>query len=80
VRLHDFLVAQDPVAARKAIETIFAATEILADFPEAGGRRPTAPQFREFPIRFGARGYVARYQVVQGEVYIIRVWHALESR
>jgi len=56
-RLYDFLIAKDPEAARRAVATIRQGVSILQRYPEIG--RPIEdepPEFREWPMRFGAAG------------------------
>ena len=79
-RLYEFIEPHSPRAAAKALETLIAEAGKLADFPERG--RPWGPdhQYREWPVRFGAKGYVIRYRLHEDDVIIVRVWHALEDR
>ena len=79
-RLHAFIEPHSPKAAIRAIDTLIAAAESLANFPEKGRPWDVELNFRELPVRFGARGYVIRYRVIDGQVIIARVWHALEDR
>lgn len=80
VRLFEFLAPKNPEAAQKAVNQIFDSVEMLSRFPEAGRRRPSNQQYRELPIRFGTREYVARYRIRQDNIYIIRIWHGFENR
>lgn len=53
---------------------------LLAAHPEAG--RPAEdmePEFREWPISFGAGGYAALYRYEGGEVVILAVRHGREE-
>lgn len=79
-RLYEFIEPHSPKAAVRAVNTLIEAVDTLADFPERG--RPWDQQlgFRELPVRFGARGYVVRYRLVEGRVIVVRVWHGLEHR
>jgi len=79
-RLYDFIAIHSADAAQNAIETILSVATTLSDFPEAGRPRASVSQFRELPVRFGAKGYVVRYRIHGDEVIIIRVWHAREDR
>ena len=61
-RLREFLRPNSPAAARRAGETIIKAVQILREQPRVG--RPVEdlpPEYREWVIDFGARGYVALY-------------------
>ena len=79
-RLYEFILPHSEQAASKAIVAIVGAVGGLADFPETG--RPWEPDktYRELPIRFGAKGYVARYRLIDNRIIIVRVWHSLENR
>ncbi len=79
-RLHGFIEPHSPTAAKRAIDILIEAADTLAEFPEKGRPRDLEMDFRELPVRFGARGYVVRYRYVDDEVIIVRVWHALEDR
>jgi plasmid stabilization system protein ParE len=79
-RVREFLGANNPEAAKRALLTIFAALEQLEEFPGLG--RPTEdPAIPQLIIPFGARGYVARYTVRgSGDVLVLRLWHGREAR
>ena len=79
-RVREFLGANNPEAAKRALLTIFVALEQLEEFPDLG--RPTEdPTIRQLIIPFGARGYVARYTVRgSGDILVLRLWHGREAR
>jgi plasmid stabilization system protein ParE len=79
-RLHDFIAEHSVTAAAQAISTLPDAVESLGDFPEKGRPWDAEPDYRTLSVRFGARGYVARYRLFEEQVIIVRVWHALEDR
>lgn len=79
-RLHAFIEPHSPQAAIRAVNTLIKATESLTVFPQKGKPWDLEMDFRELPVRFGARGYVIRYRYFGDEVIIVRVWHALEDR
>ena len=79
-RLHAFIEPNSPKAAKRTVDTLIEATGTLVEFPEQGRPWDLEMDFRELPVRFGARGYVVRYRVVDGDIIIVRVWHALEYR
>ena len=80
VRLHEFILPHSEQAAGKAVVAIVDAIGVLADFPETGHPWQPDTSYKELPIRFGAKGYVARYRLLDERVIIVRVWHALEDR
>lgn len=79
-RLYKFIEPHSPDAAKRAVAILIEAAGSLAEFPDK--RRPwdLEMDFRELPVRFGARGYVIRYRHLGNEVIIVRVWHSLERR
>jgi addiction module RelE/StbE family toxin len=79
-RLRDFLVANNPIAAERAIATIRQGVRLLADHPEIGRPAEDMPLgFREWPIGFGAGGYIAVYRIDAKEVVILTVRHGKEA-
>lgn len=79
-RLHAFIEPHSPKAAKRAIDALIEAAGDLKEFPEKGRPWDLEPDFRELPVRFGARGYVIRYRYIDNEVIVVRVWHAREDR
>lgn len=78
-RLHASIHAHSPDAADRAIETILENVDRLATFPEMGHLWQPDPDFREWPVRFGATGYVVRYRLFHDQVIIVRIWSGLEN-
>ena len=78
--LLEFIEPHSTQAAARAIESLLASAEGLLEFPEMGRPWGGEPDFRELPVKFGARGYVIRYRLLDDEILIVRVWHALEQR
>jgi plasmid stabilization system protein ParE len=79
-RLHDFLAPKARAAAKRAVATIRQGVKLLAEHPEIG--RPVdemPPEFREWPIGFGAAGYVVLYRYEGLEVVIVAVRHGREA-
>ncbi len=79
-RLHAFIEPHSSDAASRAINTLIEAAESLQEYPEKGKPWELEIGFRELPVKFGARGYVIRYRLFEGQVVIVRVWHSLEDR
>ncbi len=80
-RVREFLDANNPDAARRALRTIFAAMERVEQYPDLG--RPTEdPDIRQIVISFGNAGYVVRYTILpeSGDVFVLRLWHGRENR
>lgn len=78
-RLHRFLLAKDPGAAKRAIKAIRDGVKLLERHPSAG--RPLAglsTAFREWPVEFGAGTYVVRYRIEDDEVVLLAVRHSRE--
>lgn len=80
-RLFDFLLSKDPVVAKRAITIIGKGMILLREFPFTCRKAdPTNPFLRELLIPFGASGYVALFEIEDGEtVTILAVRHQRES-
>ena len=80
VRLREFLQEKSPEAADKAKATLLQSLASLALFPESHQPVPDMPFHRELVIKFGARGYVARYRYERGGgVVVLLVQHQRED-
>jgi plasmid stabilization system protein ParE len=78
-RLYRFLAEKNPDVARRAASAIRDGMQIIADRPDAG--RPVddmEPEFQEWPISFGASGYVALYRLQQGVALVVAERHQKE--
>jgi plasmid stabilization system protein ParE len=79
-RLRDFLASKNPLAAKRAGETIIAGVRTLGQHPHKGRLIEDLPeQYREWLIDFGDRGYVARYRLDEKTVTILAVRHQKEA-
>jgi len=79
-RLREFLSEKNPDAARRALDAIWRAFEMLEAFPELG-RATEDSEIRQIVVRFGAVGYISRYtKLSNGEILILRIWHGREAR
>lgn len=79
-RLHAFLAPKNRDAAQKAVRAIRAGVKAIEQHPEIG--RPVedmAPEFREWPIKFGAGGYVVLYRYDGRDAVILAVRHGREA-
>jgi len=81
LRLYGFLVEQDLLAARKALEAIEKGIEFLRDFPFTCRKAsPETPLLREMLISFGSRGYVVLFEIEDhATVTILAVRHQREE-
>lgn len=81
LRLFAFLAERDPAAARYALETIRKSIALLQDFPFTCRKAdPDNPFLREMVISFGARGYVAIFEIEgDGIVTILAMRHQREE-
>lgn len=81
VRLYGFLLEQDLVTARNALDAIEKGIGLLQDFPFSCRKAtPEDPLLREMIISFGARGYVALFEIEDNEtVTILAVRHQREE-
>lgn len=76
-RLHAYLLAPDPPAARRALDTIKKGMELLKDFPFTCRKAsPNTPFLRELVIPFGNSGYVALFKIEDSKnVTILAIRH-----
>jgi addiction module RelE/StbE family toxin len=79
-RLHEFIGQHSPVAASRAIDSLIESAESLTEFPEIGRPWELELDYRELFVKYGARGYVIRYRLIEDIVFIVRIWHTLENR
>ncbi len=78
-RLREYLRPKNPLAAKRAAETIIKAVQVLGLQPQIGRPIDGMPDdFREWPIYFGDSGYVARYCFDGTVVTILAVRHQKE--
>lgn len=79
-RLRHFLAAKNPEASRQAARAIRAGVDVLRRHPEIGRAAETMPpEFREWMIDFGDRGYVVLYHYDDREVVVLAVRHGREA-
>ncbi len=79
-RLYDFLSPINKASAKKALLAIYADIELLSLHPEIGRPLRQPLYVREHFVRFGARGYIVHYRVIETEIIILRIWHSAEDR
>ena len=78
-RLREFLRPKNPVAAKRAAETIIKAVQVLGHQPQIGRPIEDMPdEYREWLIDFGDSGSVARYRFDGVAVTILAVRHQKE--
>jgi plasmid stabilization system protein ParE len=78
VRLHDFIATKNPSAAADIVDRLVAAPDPLIKNPWIG---TPLRQFEPREIRRIIVGnYEMRYEIVNGTIYILRIWHTLEDR
>lgn len=81
LRLYEFLLERDSEAANRAREAIGKGIDLLRDFPFTCRKATSdSPFLRELVIHFGATGYVALFEIEDGEtVTILAVRHQRED-
>lgn len=79
-RLHQFLLTQDPTAAKRAVTLIRDALEKTVLMPERFRPVPGMMYQREAIIDFGRSGYIARFRhLPNGDITIARIKHQKEG-
>ncbi|WP_234680062.1 type II toxin-antitoxin system RelE/ParE family toxin [Bradyrhizobium monzae] len=80
-RLRSFLDQHSPVAAQRALASIWRVIDRLQEFPNLGAPTGDA-ELRQIVVRFGASGYIVRYTVLaeKRDILITRIWHGREAR
>lgn len=75
-RLREFLRSKNPLAAKRAGETILKSVRALGVNPHMGRLVEDLPeQYREWLVDFGDSGYVARYRIDGDTLTILAVRH-----
>ncbi|MDD2724338.1 MAG: type II toxin-antitoxin system RelE/ParE family toxin [Methylovulum sp.] len=80
-RLYLFLLAKNEPSAKRAVQTIKSAFNLLAQHPELGRPVENEPELKELLIDFGNSGYTALYHFEQNtdQVIILAIRHQREA-
>jgi plasmid stabilization system protein ParE len=79
-RLREFLRPKNPIAAKRAADTIMKAVQMIGLQPQLGRPVEDMPEgYREWPIDFGDSGYMARYRFDGKNITILAVRHQKEA-
>ncbi len=71
-RIHDYIAADNELAADKLLETLDEKVALLSDMPGAGGARPDLGK----NVRTWAVGnYLLLYRPIEGGIELLRVIH-----
>ena len=77
-RLHNFLADRDLDAANEALDHLIDAPGALLDFPRRGSR---LSEFGPREVReFRVGRYMLRYELSEGGLRVLRIFHAREDR
>ncbi len=77
-RLHEFLAMVNKPAAKRAVQSLIAASTGLIANPRIGER---LEEFEPREIRRILVGhYEIRYEIMASTVYLLRLWHTREER
>ncbi|MBD8872281.1 type II toxin-antitoxin system RelE/ParE family toxin [Rhodanobacter sp. DHB23] len=81
LRLYGFLLEQDVDAAQRALDAIEKGIDLLRSFPFTCRKAdPDNPFLRELLVSFGASGYVALYEIGNGDtVTLLAIRHQRED-
>jgi plasmid stabilization system protein ParE len=78
VHLHDFLAPLNPRAAAKAVQALVDAAGRLRQYPRAGERLDSYEPREVRRIIVG--DYEMRYEIEEGTIHVLRLWHTREDR
>jgi len=78
VRLHAFLAPAAPDAAARVVQRLARAPQRLLDFPRIGEKLDAYGPREVRRINVG--GYELRYEIVDGDILVLRLWHSCEDR
>ena len=78
VRLHEHLQPVAPDAAARVVQQLTAAPDRLADYLRLG-EKLEAYEPREVR-RITVGNYELRYEIVAGNIFVLRLWHTRENR
>ena len=77
-RLYDFLALVNPGAAKQVVQTLSTAPVGLLANPRKG---ELLEEFDAREVRrFIVGNYEVRYELQEGVIYILRIWHTREDR
>jgi plasmid stabilization system protein ParE len=77
-RLYDFLCPAAPAAAARIVRELAHAPDRLRDYPRLGEKLETYEPREVRRLLVG--NYELRYEIVAGDIIVLRVWHCRESR
>lgn len=77
-RLREFILPHNREAAQRAVKFIKAAVAMIETSPRIGKPAEDLPDYQDLPIPFGAAGYLLRYRIYQGTIYIVAIRHGKE--
>ncbi|MDI7773763.1 type II toxin-antitoxin system RelE/ParE family toxin [Asticcacaulis sp. EMRT-3] len=78
LRLHAFLKAVNPDAAKRIVKMLDAAIKTLPEYPQKGLR---LDDYAPREVRSLVIGdYEVRYEIAADELIILRIWHMREDR
>ncbi len=77
-RLYEFLAVVNQPAAARTVQQLTSAPDALLDNPRIGER---LDEFEPRDVRRLLIGhYELRYEIAQGCIYVLRLWHTREHR
>ena len=79
IRLREFIQPHNSRAAKKSSDKILKAAKLILDNP-AIGKPIEGRQDYELVTPFGQNSYILRYQIIEQNIVILKVWHSREDR
>lgn len=78
LRLYEYLSPVAPEAAARIVQKLAHAPDRLVDYPRIGEK--LAPYEPREVRRIIVGNYELRYEIADGTIYILRLWHCRENR
>ena len=79
IRLHTFIQPHNPRAAKQSSEKILKAAKLILDNPIIGTPIDGRQDYELF-TPFGKNAYILRYQIIEQNIVILKIWYSREER
>jgi len=76
IRLREFIAKKNPLAAKKYSQQLIKQIKNLLKQPQLGKPLLEEPTVRQLV----ARDYIVRYQAIENQLIVLKIWHGKEER